>query len=72
MTTGFGNFDLACPMNEAGHEFANQDDKRPCIHCGTVGRGDGGFLTAATEARCEFFSTLSAPKSAHGTPRKKP
>jgi hypothetical protein len=71
MSTGYGEFDTSCPENPDGHVWAQQDDNRPCVYCGIVARGPGGFLEQATGARTEFFSTLKAPKSAHGTPRKK-
>lgn len=56
-----------CPENAGGHVWSNEDlATRPCVHCGTPGRGEGGFLERASAERVELFSRLRAPASVKG------
>jgi coenzyme F420-reducing hydrogenase gamma subunit len=69
MSTGFGSFDASCP-GHGQHEWTSPHTaNRHCEHCGTVAVE---FFARATQARADFFDTLKAPASAHGSPRKKP
>jgi hypothetical protein len=77
MTVGYGEFDTRCPKNDGGpHIFKapSKDPLRHCKLCGIVGRKDpregSSYFEEVTAARSEFFSTIKAPASAHGKPRK--
>jgi hypothetical protein len=67
-----------CPKNANGHVWAppTLDPRRPCIHCGTPGRGDArtdeqGNLSKVAAARAAFFQTLRPPmQNGTGDPKK--
>lgn len=65
--TGFGSFDPRCPGRDR-HDWTGGRDERECRYCGALARE---HMDAATEARSAFYSTLRAPRSAHGTIKKK-